>query len=223
LHEEKNVSTLELQAMGPVEKIEASGITERRRQILDAARQLFLEHGYGDTSMDRIAEKAEVARRTVYNQFKSKEALFEAMVQEIWSHFPVLDITSDEESLADPRAGLLRVGHAVANFWITDESVAFLRMVIAEGGRFPSLLKTFLELGKGPAMAAVTHYLLKLTKKKLLDISDTKLATRQFLGMIDEPLLWVRVVGLNEKYTAKQRSVIVENAVDMFLGFYRPR
>lgn len=194
--------------------------SERRDQILAAARLLFLEYGYGETSMDRIAEKAEVARRTVYNQFKGKEALFEAMVQDIWSHFPVIDITRDASSLIDPRAGLLRLGHAVADFWITPESVAFLRMVIAESTRFPSLQKTFLALGKGPAMAAVTEYLAALNKRKLLNIKDTRLATRQFLGMIDEPLLWVRVVGLDEHYTPRQRATIVENAVDMFLGFY---
>lgn len=193
---------------------------DKRQQILDAATRVFLARGYGETSMERVAQESGAARRTLYNQFKSKEALFEAMVAQVWSSFPVFDITRDETSLNDPRHGLLRLGQAVADFWVPPESVAFLRMVIAEGARFPGLTKTFLDVGKTPAMSAVADYLRELSKRKLVTIKNPALAARQFLGLIDEPLLWVRVVGLDEPYTPRQRRVIVENAVDMFLGFY---
>jgi len=200
---------------------EPSGSADKRQQILDAATRVFLQRGYGETSMDRVAQESGAARRTLYNQFKSKEALFEAMIERIWSSFPVFDITRDEAALSDPRAGLLRLGQAVADFWLPADAVAFLRMVIAEGPRFPALTKTFLDRGKGPAMAAVADYLAALAQRQLVDIADPKMAARQFLGLIDEPLLWVRVVGIDETYTPAQRRVIVETAVDMFLGFYR--
>lgn len=199
---------------------ESVGQADKRQKILDAATRVFLARGYGETSMDRVAQESGAARRTLYNQFKSKEALFEAMVARIWSGFPVIDITRDEASLTDPRHGLIRLGQAVADFWVPPESVAFLRMVIAEGPRFPALTKTFLDKGKVPAMTAVADYLAALSKRKLVAIKDPKIAARQFLGLIDEPLLWVRVVGLDEDYTPKQRRLIVESAVDMFLGFY---
>ena len=133
----------------------SAGQADKRQQILDAATRVFLARGYGETSMDRVAQESGAARRTLYNQFKSKEALFEAMVARVWSGFPVLDITRDEASLTDPRLGLIRLCQAVADFWVPPESVAFLRMVIAEGPRFPALTKTFLDKGKIPAMAAV--------------------------------------------------------------------
>lgn len=196
------------------------GQADKRQQILDAATRVFLLRGYGETSMERVALESGAARRTLYNQFKSKEALFEAMVARVWSSFPVLDITRDEASLTDPRLGLTRLGMAVADFWVPPEAVAFLRMVIAEGPRFPALTKTFLDIGKGPAMGAVADYLAALAKRKILTIKDTKLASRQFLGLIDEPLLWVRVVGIDETYTLKERRAIVDSAVSMFLGFY---
>ena len=44
--------------------------------MLDAARQLFIEHGYAKTTMDEIAEKAEFGVATVYTYFKSKEGVF---------------------------------------------------------------------------------------------------------------------------------------------------
>lgn len=196
---------------------------DKQNQILDAATRVFLQRGYAETSMERVAVEAGVARRTLYNQFKGKEALFDAMISRIWSNFPVLDITRDEASLTNPKAGLTRLGQAVADFWVPPESVAFLRMVIAEGPRFPALTKTFLDIGKGPAMSAVSDYLAALSKRKLISVKDSKLAARQFLGLIDEPLLWVRVVGLDETYSPRERKIIVENAVDMFLGFYGTR
>jgi len=201
----------------------AAAAPTKRDQILDAATRVFLQHGYEGTSMDRVATESGAARRTLYNQFESKEALFEAMTARIWASFPVFDITRDEESLRDPRVGLTRLGHAVSNFWIPAEAVAFLRMVISEGSRFPALTKTFFEKGKAPAMDAVATYLEALSKRKLVKIGNSKLAARQFLGLIDEPLLWVRVVGIDETYSQQERDVIVENAVDMFLGFYLTR
>ncbi|WP_083237313.1 TetR/AcrR family transcriptional regulator [Burkholderia singularis] len=192
----------------------------KRDQILDAATRVFLQYGYEGTSMDRVAAESGAARRTLYNQFESKEALFEAMIARIWASFPVFDITRDEESLHDPRLGLTRLGHAVSEFWIPPSAVAFLRMVIAEGSRFPGLTNTFFEKGKAPAMGAVADYIGALAKRGLISVKNPKLAARQFLGLIDEPLLWVRVVGLEETYTRQERDLVVQNAVDMFLGFY---
>lgn len=48
----------------------------RRDSMLDAARQLFVETGYSRTTMDAIAERAEVGVATVYNYFGNKETLF---------------------------------------------------------------------------------------------------------------------------------------------------
>ncbi len=64
------------------------------------------------------AQEAGVVRRTLYNQFpEGKEALFHSVVEQVWSAFPVLDITTDADALADPEVGLRRIGQAVADFW----------------------------------------------------------------------------------------------------------
>ncbi len=56
---------------------------ERRRReqdIINVAEELFVENGFESTSMDRIAERAEFTKRTVYQYFNSKEDLFYAVV-----------------------------------------------------------------------------------------------------------------------------------------------
>jgi len=51
-----------------------------REAVVDAAQRLFLERGFGAVSMDELAEATGVARRTLYNQFASKEAIFREML-----------------------------------------------------------------------------------------------------------------------------------------------
>ena len=53
-----------------------------RKLIISAARDAFLQDGYVGTTMDDIAEKAGVARRTVYNQFGSKASLLIAVIDD---------------------------------------------------------------------------------------------------------------------------------------------
>lgn len=50
-------------------------------QVLDAARALFIEHGFGATSMEAIAARANVSKATVYAYYASKQTLFAATTQ----------------------------------------------------------------------------------------------------------------------------------------------
>lgn len=53
---------------------------QRRIDILDSARQAFLKHGLEQTSMDRIAQEAELAKGTLYLYFKNRDELLMALI-----------------------------------------------------------------------------------------------------------------------------------------------
>jgi AcrR family transcriptional regulator len=55
---------------------------QKKTDIADAARQLFTEFGYKSVSMEQIANKANVAKGTVYLYFKDKEDLFYCLVKQ---------------------------------------------------------------------------------------------------------------------------------------------
>ncbi|WP_200948802.1 TetR/AcrR family transcriptional regulator [Pseudoxanthomonas sp. Root630] len=196
--------------------------TPKRDAILDAATRVFLAHGYEGASMDLVAKESGAARCTVYNQFESKEALFAAAVQRVWWDFPVVEITADRQALNDPTVGLGRLGKAIVDFWEPPIAVAFLRMVISEGTRFPDLPRNFFEAGKAPAMRALIGYLKQINENGTLAIPDAELAARQFLGLLNEPLLWLRVVGVGEAPSATERKRVVEEAVAMMMARYSP-
>ncbi|HEX7418933.1 MAG TPA: TetR/AcrR family transcriptional regulator [Thermoanaerobaculia bacterium] len=56
-----------------------------RRQVLDAALQLFSRHGYRATSVRDIAEKAGVSTGNVYHHFPDKETIFKTLLEELWT------------------------------------------------------------------------------------------------------------------------------------------
>lgn len=57
----------------------------RRREILDAARDLFCARGYAEVSVRDIAERAECAVGTLYKFFEGKEALYAALVEDFFA------------------------------------------------------------------------------------------------------------------------------------------
>ena len=84
-----------------------------RRAVLDAARTLFLERGYGATTIDGISSASEIPQATVYRLFSSKNGILKALVDTSVagddepvpvaerSHVrPLLGATRPEDSLA---------------------------------------------------------------------------------------------------------------------------
>ncbi len=56
---------------------------DRRKEILKIARTLFLTRDYEKTTMQDIMDELDIAKGTIYHHFKSKQALFEAVVEDI--------------------------------------------------------------------------------------------------------------------------------------------
>jgi AcrR family transcriptional regulator len=87
---------------------------ETRTKILDAARDLFVERGYENVSMRRIAETIEYSPTAIYVHFKDKEALF----HEVCAHdFRGLgEACADLASVRDPIERIRQIGHAYMRF-----------------------------------------------------------------------------------------------------------
>src|SRR3989442_15569455 len=54
-----------------------------RDAILTAAQELFIQHGFGSTSMDAIAVAANVSKQTLYRYYLHKQALFIPTMQHL--------------------------------------------------------------------------------------------------------------------------------------------
>jgi len=94
------------------------GRSEKKRlAILDAARRLFVQDGYELTSVDAIAARAGVSKRTVYDHFGDKERIHSAVLEQVTETLTASVRAALEDELTgdcDVRAGLLAFVRRVA-------------------------------------------------------------------------------------------------------------
>ncbi|WP_255950768.1 TetR/AcrR family transcriptional regulator [Streptomyces odontomachi] len=58
-----------------------------RRELVDTALRMFLDHGFETTTLDAVADAAELSKRTLFRLFPSKEALALAAEGELWDAY----------------------------------------------------------------------------------------------------------------------------------------
>lgn len=192
---------------------EAALLSDR---ILDVATALFLGHGYGATSIEAVAKRAGISKRTFYHRFGSKEALFEAVVGRLVARWlppfdsDLLDAPSIEEALH-------RAGEYMVEVALTPEALALHRMVIAEAHRFPRLAKIMHELGAAAGIERIGRHLAQRIEAGELARVDPRFAAEQFILMcVTGPQR--RALGLGSPMSARELRAWVENSVALFLG-----
>ena len=98
-------------------------IDEGRRRVLDAARALLAQPtGYQAFTVDAVARQADVARATVYYQFRSKSGLLEALCDDLADEGRMSDLPRAFAE-PDPHAAVHRLIVVFAGFWAADRVV----------------------------------------------------------------------------------------------------
>ncbi len=89
---------------------------EKRRLILDTAMQLFIDEGYENVSIRKIAEKIEYSPATIYLYFRDKDEIYHNLQQEGFKIF--LEALSRSEAVEDPMERVIDLGHRYIRFGI---------------------------------------------------------------------------------------------------------
>ncbi len=99
-----------------------------RQEILDAARELFVEEGYENVSMRKIADKIEYSPTTIYLYFKDKAELLHHLTEETFAKL-IKSLDTIRRQSKDPVATLKECGRAYINFGLkhpNDYRVTFM-------------------------------------------------------------------------------------------------
>jgi AcrR family transcriptional regulator len=166
--------------MARTQPIEPDGTTagDKTEQILQGAMQEFLTHGYAGTSMDKVAKTGGVSKATIYSYFQDKEGLFAALIQRLAAeklvYFPVPE-TEPAIALRFIATTLLDQASKEPQF------LTFVRLVIAESGRFPQLAQIFVRNLTKPGIERLTEY---LASRPELKLSDPEATARIFIGSL---------------------------------------
>lgn len=77
-------------------------VIDRKKLILEAAAKSFSLYGYKATTMDQVAKLANVGKGTIYTFFKTKEELFDDIINSL-----IADIRFEVESVLDETSTIL--------------------------------------------------------------------------------------------------------------------
>jgi len=185
--------------------------------ILDAATELFLSEGYGVTSIESIARRAGVSKRTFYARYRDKAALFAAVVRRVVDRLR----PSGEVSLYDGGTldeVLTRLAHYVLHAALTPDALALHRVILAEASRFPELAAVVTE--QGGSREAIGHIAALLDRSITPPPSNAPFAAAQFLQMV-VALPQRRAQGLGTPMTEAELDAWARDAVALFLDGVR--
>lgn len=192
---------------------------QKNRQIIEAAIAEFKEKGFAGASMDRISERAKVSKRTVYNHFESKEALFRSINSCLFDRLQAkLQIQLDPE--ASIKDELIRFGWAQSDVLLDAETLGMVRMFLAEVLRAPELTANVNRRMDLVRFAA--RFLEDGVKAGKLSIPNTYVAAEQFLGMLKERAFYPQIFG-ERVVSETEFAAILEDTVNCFLGYYGVR
>jgi TetR/AcrR family transcriptional regulator, mexJK operon transcriptional repressor len=185
--------------------------------ILDAATELFLTHGFGATSIEAVALRVRISKRTFYHRFSDKPALFAAVVHRIIKRLrPAAGIPLIEG--ADLQTVLERLATLILRAALSPQAIALHRLIVAESPRFPELAEVLAREGATEeAITLIAAVLEREVKARRLKLDDTIFAARQFLQMVIT-LPQRRAMGLGAPMRKRELTEWPRKVVGLFLN-----
>jgi AcrR family transcriptional regulator len=191
-------------------------LVARRDAFLAAAREVFHEKGYAESTLDDVIARSGGSRQTLYFLFGGKQGLFEAITSDTCeSIFRGLT----PETLA-PRATdevLTEVGTRFLAIVTSPACLSLYRLVVAELPRIPEVAQRFWRLGPGRSRAFLSEFFDRQIERGLLRMPDSRAAADYFLEMLSGTVRLQCLIGLRQPPTPQEIEEIVQGAVAQFL------
>jgi len=194
-------------------------LSQRKRlAIIEAAIVEFRLNGFQTSSMDAVAARADVSKRTVYNHFPSKEALFEELVRQL------IDVgrraTEYQFDGAKPlRVQLLEFAQQELKLLSDLRFLDLSRITMAEAMISPERAKLVLE-DVSEQESHFERWVADAVKSGFLQTANPATAARQFLGLIKSLAFWPQMLTGQAIPNAEQAEQIANDAATMFLARY---
>lgn len=186
--------------------------------VLNAARKIFLSHGFSASTTDMIQQEANVSKSTIYTYYKNKEALFTAVIEYECTAF-TKSIRNVKFQRLQLREGLLTIANKYLDITLSRSGLALFRTVTAEAPRFPRLAESFYLAGPDAVSQIVSEKLEEAVKLGEITLSEItpQFAASLFMNIIrSEPHMYSlthpRIV-----FSQNQREEWVYTIVDLFI------
>ncbi len=188
--------------------------TERREAILAAALDEFSARGFAATRLDDVAQRAGVAKGTIYLYFRDKESLFQELVRAMLS--PLVGVIEAAPMRDLP---IRAVAQIVVDVFVNEiygtRRKDVVRLILAEGPHFPKLAEFYYREVIGRVLPAMRALLTRAVERG--ELSHDALA--RFPQLLIAPgLVAIMWSGLFERFEPLDVRQLMQAHLDLLFG-----
>jgi len=191
----------------------------KQEEILDAARQVFMERGFEGASIDEIVRISGVSKPTLYRYFPDKRRLYSAIfTRECDRYAPQL--FPPELAAAEVAEALEQIARLYLERLLSPEAQSAFRVAVGDALLFPDLAHAFYAAGPARGARHLEQLLSKFVARGDLEIDDIPLAAAQFLELCKADQFYKKVFGMIETPAPEEIGRITKGAVTVFMRAY---
>lgn len=185
----------------------------RRQRIIAVASDLFIRHGYAETTVESVGKASGVTKRTIYGLIGDKAALFRAVCDHC--HVSIKQMRVDLPlSTSGLRQSLLDLAGALIAHALADETIAVERAVVLEQVRFPDLMNSIMGNSRGELNKKIAVFFEELIERAMIGPIDTFKTSEIFFDVVVGNAGFRKTLGFDEP--APDPADIAER-VDIFI------
>ena len=191
---------------------------KKRKAIIEAAKTAFTEFGIQNTSMDKLAQQADVSKRTVYNHFENKEKLVTEILSDLWKSalMQVEFKSTPDQSLRDQLVALTK---AEIDVICSEQYIELARIAFEHFMRQPEALQ---DVFSQIQIQEATLYkvIAKAIEDKELKPVEVKFAYDQLHILVKGRCFWPQFAKVEPILNEEQKMEVANISVDMFLAYF---
>lgn len=186
--------------------------------LLDAARELFLQHG-PEATMDQMVAHAKVSRTTLYANFPDKGALIEAMFARESRRIVSEEFAAASLSIPLEQA-LTGFGERFVSFLSNPETLSFERLIASFAAAHPTLAPRFFAAGPGRAHDILRRIIAQACDRGEIAVDDLDAAVSDLIGLWQGFRRVEQSFGQRPPYQGDELQRFVARCVAMFFRMY---
>ena len=194
-------------------------LTDRKRDaIVQAAIVEFRANGFEATSVDKVAARAEVSKRTLYNHFPSKDELFAAILHVLWES-SAAELQRAYEPARPVRDQLMELLQSKLAMLADEHFLALARVAIAAGLHSPERAQGIVAR-LGEKDGGMLDWMRAAQKHGALKEGDPAQAVKQLECLVKGVAFWPQVAMGQPRLTAPAQKKLAVATLDLFLSHW---
>ncbi|WP_220760082.1 MULTISPECIES: TetR/AcrR family transcriptional regulator [unclassified Shewanella] len=192
---------------------------QKREQILQAAKELFCEQGFPNTSMDEVAKLAGVSKQTVYSHFGCKDDLFVASIES-----KCLVHGVNQELLSDPLTPEVSLALFAKHFGeviTSPEAITVFKACVSQSDSHPKISELFYSAGPKHILGLLAEYLAKVSEVGDYQFNNPHHCAVRLCLMVFGEVRMRLDLGLDVSDLLAEREQYINDTVEMFLKAYK--